>query len=74
MNGLARKIVKIMEESLGQQAIFLYQKQCLDGGINPDAIRPEQVPILVERLKVVLPLFAGRRSTEILQEIESLRG
>lgn len=41
MNSLARKIVKILEESpLGTMGIYIYTKQCEDAGIDPKLIRP----------------------------------
>ncbi|MEM4160760.1 MAG: hypothetical protein QW531_02120, partial [Thermoplasmata archaeon] len=65
--------VRTMQESpLGNMSIFIYTKQCQDAGINPDAIRPEEVPLLVRRLNEVLPYFAGKKSSEIIQKISDL--
>ncbi|MEM4292887.1 MAG: hypothetical protein QXJ27_01795 [Thermoplasmata archaeon] len=73
MNSLARKIVKVMEESpLGSNSIHLYTRQCEEAGINPEAIRPEQLPLLLQRLKVVLPLFAGSESEAIIRRIATI--
>ncbi|MEM3445157.1 MAG: hypothetical protein QW115_04230 [Thermoplasmata archaeon] len=73
MNSLARKIVKVLEESpLGSNGIHLYTRQCEEAGINPEAIRPEQLPLLLQRLKVVLPLFAGSESEAIIRRIAAI--
>ncbi|MCX8173314.1 MAG: hypothetical protein N3F63_01720 [Thermoplasmata archaeon] len=73
MNTLGRRIVKAMEESpVGSMSVFIYTKQCRDAGINPDAIRPEELPLLVQRLNEVLPYFAGKKSNEIIQKISML--
>jgi len=73
MNSLGMKIVKVMQESpVGNMSIFLYTKQCQDAGINPEYIRPEQIPMLIQRLEEVLPYFAGRRTTEIIDRINKL--
>ncbi|MGC9060877.1 MAG: hypothetical protein ACP5JR_06585 [Thermoplasmata archaeon] len=73
MNSLGMKIVKIMQESpIGNMSIFIYTKQCQDAGINPEYIKPEEIPVLLQRLKEVLPYFAGKKSPEIIQRISTL--
>lgn len=73
MNSLGRRIVQTMQESpVGNMSIFIYTKQCQDAGIDPDSIRPEQLPLLVQRLNEVLPYFAGKKSFEIVQKISML--
>ncbi|MEM3397145.1 MAG: hypothetical protein QW620_05010 [Thermoplasmata archaeon] len=73
MNSLGMKIVRTMQESpVGNMSIFIYTKQCQDAGINPESIRPEELPLLIQRLNEVLPYFAGKKSNEIIQKISTL--
>lgn len=58
MNSLGRKILRVLEETpLEGMSIHILSKQCLDAGFCFDTISNTDVPMLVEKLREVLPYF-----------------
>lgn len=72
MNALSRKILKILEQSsLGNMSPYILEKQCIDLGFDAKSLSKEQIPQLVKQLEDVLPLFVGKQTSSLLQQIET---
>lgn len=75
MNRLSQSVLSIMESTpLGKMSIYVLKKQSRDAGIDIEKMRPEDIPVLVERFRMVLPFFLGDQTARVLREINKLSG
>ncbi len=64
---LSQKIEDLMSREMGQLGKFIIKKQCKDLGIDPDNIKPEDLPALAKALGKVMRTFGGEEKARRLE-------
>ncbi|MEM3396312.1 MAG: hypothetical protein QW620_05695 [Thermoplasmata archaeon] len=70
---ISEKVYNIMGREMGHIGRFIVQKQCKDLGINPDDIKPEELPKIAKALGDVMKTFGGEEKGKAIEaEIKRL--
>jgi len=70
---LSEKVYNIMAREMGHIGKFIVQKQCKDLGINPEDIKPEDLPKVGKALGDVMKTFGGEEKGRAIEsEIKRL--
>ena len=73
MNELGSDILKVMENSsLGRMSVYILSKQINDLGMDLNNISPDDVTVLANRLKTVLPFFLADETDIVVSNIRKL--
>ena len=73
MNDLGNGVLDVMERSsLGRMSVYILSKQSIDLGIDLDDMTPDDIPVLAERFKKVLPFFLGDETDDVVRSISLL--
>ena len=73
MNELGSDILKVMENSsLGRMSVYILSKQINDLGMDLNNISPDDVTVLANRLKTVLPFFLADETDIVVNNIRKL--
>ena len=73
MNELGTGILRIMESSsLGRMSVYILSKQTIDLGLDLNKITQDDIPVLTNRLKTVLPFFLADETEIVVRNIKKL--
>lgn len=72
---ISRKVQNIMAREMGQLGKFIIQKQCKDLALDPEELKPENLPVLSKALGKVMLSFGGDMKAQAIErEIKKLAG